>query len=50
MGLEGDLGEGMCVMGKRDSGPYVSEIHLLFLVMQIDEKNARAGKLVDGKK
>ena len=35
MCLEGDLGEGMCAMGKWGSGPYASEIYLLFPVMKL---------------
>lgn len=50
-GLEGDLGEGICVLGRWGSDPYASEIQLLFLGMQINEKkNARAVMLAGGKK
>ena len=38
MCLEGDLGEGMCAMGKWGSGPYASEIYLLFPVMKLMKK------------
>ena len=33
----------MCAMGKWGSGPYASEIYLLFPVMQIDEKRPELG-------
>lgn len=43
VGLEGELGEGMCALEKWGSSPDASEIHLLFLIMQIDEKTPVLG-------
>lgn len=50
VGLEGTLGEGMCIFGRYSSGPYASEIHLLFPVMQIDEKMPELRSLLMVKK